>query len=128
MNDTRFWVEFFLVILLSFLIPGAIYIAMLIKRSISRKTVFLLGVALIVLAGVDAVLLQHLANSAAHTPPVWADKLFASELSVALYLLPLVSAGVGINIVSHLLITHLTEAERNFDQAQQKEKHETATV
>ena len=118
MNDGRFWVVFVLVILFSFLIPGLIYAVMVVKRSISRQTVLLLGLALIVVAGIDAVLLQHLANKAAHTPTIWDDRLFTSELSIALYLLPLVSAGVGINIVSHLLITHLTEAERNFDQAQ----------
>ncbi|MDR3391556.1 MAG: hypothetical protein P4L77_07440 [Sulfuriferula sp.] len=118
MYDLRFWIELFLVILFSFLIPGAIYVAMVVKHSISRKTVLLLGLALIGLAGIDAVLLQHLANEAAHTSTIWDDRLFASELSVALYLLPLVSAGIGVNIVSHLLITHLAEAERNFDRAQ----------
>jgi hypothetical protein len=118
MYDLRFWIELFLVILFSFLIPGAIYVAMVVKHSISRKTVLLLGLALIGLAGIDAVLLQHLANEAAHTSTILDDRLFASELSVALYLLPLVSAGIGVNIVSHLLIMHLAEAERNFDRAQ----------
>lgn len=118
MNDWRIWMVFLLVILFSFFLPGAIYAFMMIKRSISRRTVLLLGLALIWVAGVDAVLLQHLANKAAHTPNILDDKLFSSELSIALYLLPLVSAGVGINIVSHLLITHLSEAERNSDQAQ----------
>lgn len=118
MNDEFFWIVFVLVILFSFLIPGAIYAVMMIKRSISRWTVLMLGLALFVVAGIDAVLLQHLANKAEHTPIIWDDRIFASELSIALYLLPLVSAGIGINIVSHLLITHLRDAERNFDQSQ----------
>lgn len=117
-NDSQFRIEFGLVIAFSFLIPTAIYAAMMIKRSISRRTVALLGVALIAVAGADAVLLHHIAYAAQHTLATWDDKLFTSELSVAVYLLPLVSAGIGINIISHLIITHLAEAERAFDQAQ----------
>ncbi len=120
-SDWQFRMEFVAVIAFSFLIPGAIYAAMMIKRSISRTTVALLGIALVVVAGVDAVLLHHIAYAAQHTLPVWDDKLFAPELSVALYLLPLLSAGIGINILSHLLITHLAEAERVFDKLTKKE-------
>ncbi|WP_223247294.1 hypothetical protein [Sulfuriferula sp. AH1] len=112
--DWQFWIEFLLVILFSLLIPGGIYAVMLVKHSISRMTVLLLGLTLIAVAGIDAVLLHHLANEAAHTRAIWDDRLLTSELSMALYLLPLVTAGIGINIVSHLLIRHLTEAERNF--------------
>lgn len=122
-NDWQFWIEFLLVILFSFLIPGGIYAVMLVKHSISRMTVLLLGLALIAVAGIDAVLLHHLANEAAHTRAIWDDKLFTSELSMALYLLPLVTAGVGINIVSHLLIRHLTEAEHNFDRIHRDEEN-----
>jgi hypothetical protein len=45
------------------------------------------------------------------------DQLFLSELSVALYLLPLASAGIGINMVSQVLLEHLRQAERNHDDA-----------
>jgi hypothetical protein len=120
-NDWQFRFEFAAVIAFSFFIPGVIYAAMMIKRSISRTTVALLGFALVAVAGIDAVLLHHIAYAAQHTASVWDDKLFASELSVALYLLPLVSAGVGVNILSHILITHLAEAERAFDQHANKE-------
>jgi hypothetical protein len=117
----QFRMEFVGVIAFSFLIPGIIYVAMMVKRSISRTTVALLGMALVAVAGIDAVLLHHIAYAAQHTLSVWDDKLFASELSVALYLLPLLSAGVGVNILSHLLITHLAEAERAFDRLANKE-------
>lgn len=118
MDGLFFRLEFFLLILFSFLIPSAIYLTMMIKHSISRMTVLLFGVTLLLLAGVDVVLLHHLANETRHTAALFEDKIFTSELSLALYLLPLVSAGIGINIVSHVLITHLTEAERNFDRTQ----------
>jgi hypothetical protein len=42
--------------------------------------------------------------------------IFSSELSMALYLLPAVFAGIGVNLLSHVLIGHLNEAEQKFDQ------------
>lgn len=128
MNALFFQAEFFLLILFSFLIPAAIYLIMMIKHTISRMTVLLFGVTLLVLAGVDVVLLHHLANETRQTAILFTDKIFTSELSLALYLLPLVSAGIGINIVSHVLITHLNEAERNFDRAQKESKETTNKV
>jgi len=43
------------------------------------------------------------------------NRLFSSELLVALYLLPALYAGTGINLISHILVTHLAKAERKFD-------------
>ena len=122
MNALFFQAEFFLLILFSFLIPAAIYLIMMIKHTILRMTVLLFGVTLLLLAGVDVVLLHHLANETRQMTTLFTDKIFTSELSLALYLLPLISAGIGINIVSHVLITHLTEAERNFDRVQKESK------
>ncbi|NOT16710.1 MAG: hypothetical protein HOP20_01415 [Sulfuriferula sp.] len=121
-NDSQFHLAFVAVILCSILIPAVIYVVMVVKRSISRITVAFLGLTLIVVASVDAVLLHHIAHAAQQTSVLWDDKLFASELSIALYLLPLVSAGIGINILSHLLITHLTEAEQAYDHAYKETK------
>lgn len=45
------------------------------------------------------------------------DLYFASEVALALYLLPMVLAGIGVNLVSHVLVHHLAEAERRFDMA-----------
>jgi hypothetical protein len=42
------------------------------------------------------------------------DALFASELSLALYLLPALFGGIGINLVSHVLVNHLVQAEKRF--------------
>jgi hypothetical protein len=44
------------------------------------------------------------------------DYFFASEISVALYLLPVIFASTGTNLISHILIRHLTEAERRFER------------
>ncbi len=110
--ELRFW----LLVVFSIVLPLAIYVVLMAKRAISRKTVLLFGCVLIVLAGVDVYLLQSLASSAKTTASVVDDALFLSEVSLALYLLPALIGGVGVNMISHVLINHLTEAEKRFDR------------
>lgn len=107
---TKFW----LLVLFSTVLPFSIYGALLAKRSISRLVVLLFGFALVAIAGVDVYLLQSLATLAKATPSLLDDKVFSSELSVALYLLPAMFGGIGINVVSHALVRHLDAAEGSF--------------
>ncbi len=86
------------------------------SRAISRLTVLGFGIVLILLAGLDVVLLQKLSIWVRVVPIASGDHFFASEVSVALYLLPVVLAGIGVNLVSHILVQHLSEAERRFDK------------
>ena len=46
------------------------------------------------------------------------SRVFASELSVALSLcfLPAILAGIGANVISHILIRHLDHTERRLDR------------
>ncbi|SFU94967.1 hypothetical protein [Pseudoduganella namucuonensis] len=108
--------QFFVLVALSLLLPAAIYGYMMWKRALSRLAVFGFGIGLLVLAGANLVLLRTLAEMATKTPSLRDDLLFSSELSVALYLFPALFAGVGINIISHLLVSHLTEAERRYSR------------
>jgi hypothetical protein len=108
--------EFIALVTFSFVLPMAILIWLSVKRAIARVTVLLFGVLLIVLSGVDFVLLRSLAASATRTRAALDDPALGSALSVALYLLPVVFAGIGTNVVSHVLIEHLTKAENKFDQ------------
>ena len=39
-----------------------------------------------------------------------------AKRTISLYLLPALFAGIGINLVSHVLIYHLASAEHRFDQ------------
>ena len=119
MNNSVFAViEFWLLVVFSFVLPVGIYATMLVKKAISRRTVLLFGVILVVLAGVDVFLLQTLSVLAKNSLSLLDDFFFASELSVALYLLPAMFAGVGVNIISHVLISHLWSAERQFKSEQ----------
>lgn len=108
--------EFYLLILFSLVLPALIFGIMLFKKALSRMVVLLFGAALLVLAGVDIVLLQKLALLAKASLSGADDRLFSSETSVSLYLLPAFLGGVGTNVISHILIRHLREAEDQFER------------
>lgn len=115
--------EFWILVAFSLVLPLAIYAAMLGRRAISRYTVLSPGVVLVAMSGADVYLLQHLAAAAKVTPSLADDALFLSELSVALYLLPALFGGIGINVVSHILIKHLEEAETRYQQEHPDARH-----
>ena len=50
------------------------------------------------------------------TPSLADDAWFSSELTIALYLLPVVFGGIGVNLISHVLLHHLTAAEELFER------------
>ena len=109
-TEMRFW----LLIAFSVVLPLGIYAVLLAKRAISRFTVLMFGFALVVIAGVDVYLLQSLAAAARLTPSLADDAVFLSEVSIALYLLPAMFGGIGINVISHVLVNHLDDAEAQF--------------
>lgn len=100
----------------SVVLPFCIYGILLAKRAVSPKMVLLLGFSLVVIAGVDVYLLRNLSALAKMTLSLVDDAVFLSELSIGLYLLPAMFAGIGINLVSHVLIRHLVEAEKQFEK------------
>lgn len=110
-------VTFWLMVAISVVLPFGIYAVMIAKQAISRWTVLMLGFTLVAIAAVNVYFLQRLATLAAITPSLADDVLFVSELRVALYLLPALFAGIGINLISHVLTTHLTAAEKRFSEA-----------
>ncbi len=113
--ELRFW----LLVFFSLVLPFGIYGALLVRKAISRKSVMFFGFALVAIAGVDFYLLQYLATAARLSPSLADDAVFASEVSVALYLLPIMFGGIGVNLVSHALVRHLVEAERRFEEQHQ---------
>ncbi len=115
-TELRFW----LLIVFSLVIPFGIYGVLLVKRAISRHTVLILGFVLVLIAGIDVYLLRSLATLAKHTASLMDDAVFVSEVSIALYLIPALFAGIGINMISHILISHLVKAEQRF-----KDEHPT---
>ena len=110
--EVRFW----LLIVFSVVLPAALYAALMAIRAISRAAVAVLGLALVLVAGVDVYLLQSLAVLAKATLSVADDGVFLSELSIALYVLPLMLGGIGVNLISHVLLRHLEGAEKRFER------------
>lgn len=115
-------VEFFLLLIFSFVLPVGIYVFLLNRTSISRATILFFALLLIGVSGIDVILLKFLQERAKVTSSIWDDKIFSTELSLALYLLPAVFTGIGINLCSHVLIGHLAEAEKQFDKDQLNKK------
>jgi hypothetical protein len=111
-NNAFFHIEFWLLLLASLAVPLTIYFGLLWVRRIRRLSILLFAVVLLLLSAADVLLLQHLAQIARSTPSVFDDKMFASEFSLTLYLLPLLSAGIGINLVSNVLTEHLQRVSR----------------
>jgi len=111
-TEARFWI----MVAFSVVLPFGIYGVLIAKRAISRFTVLVLGFTLVAIAGVDVFFLQRLATLANATPSLADDVFFVSEVRVALYLLPALFAGLGINVISHVLTTHLAAAEKRFNE------------
>ena len=84
---------------------------MLSKKIISGKNVLAFGIGLIGISGVTVYLLQRLSELARLSPVLSDERIFASGISVTLYLLPAFFAGIGVNIISQVLVTHLIRAE-----------------
>jgi hypothetical protein len=107
-------VYFWLLVACSLVVPVGVYGVLLAKRAVSRITVLILGSALVAIAGVDVYLMQHLKTMSKLSPSLLDDAVFNSEVTIALYLLPALCAGVGINVMSDVLIRHLGQAQEKF--------------
>lgn len=110
-TEIRFW----LLIVFSIVLPFCIYGVLMVKRAISRLAVLLFGITLVMIAGVDVYLLHSFSAEIKRTSSADAA-LLVDEISFALYVLPALFAGVGINVVSHILVSHLVDAEERFKQ------------
>jgi hypothetical protein len=108
--------EFLMLVALSLLAPCCLFVWLVRKRKIARATVAVIGAALVLLAAVDAILLQRLSAKAKATPELADDRVFASEFSIALFILPLMMAGMGVNLMSHVLHEHLIIAELEYER------------
>jgi hypothetical protein len=104
--------EFWLLVVFSIVMPTAIIWMSLTIQKVSRNHVLAVGLVLVTLAGIDIYLLQALQRHSRETPSTADDVIFDSEITVGLYVLPALLAGIGVNIVSHVIIQHLSDAQR----------------
>lgn len=116
-QDTVFTqLAFWVLVALSLALPVSLYGVLLVRRAVSRGLVLTFGLLLVPIAAIDVYLLQVLATAAKLTPSLADDALFVSEISAALYLLPALFGGIGVNLLSHVLVRHLVDAERAFER------------
>ena len=105
---------FWILVACSLIVPVLIYMALLFKREISRAAILVLGLTLVTISGVDVFLLQRLQTMSKLSPSLLDDAVFNSEVTIGFYLLPALFAGVGIDVISHVLIRHLDKAQETF--------------
>ena len=103
--------EFWGLLFGSVVLPTVILIWMVRKRTFPSLGLSTVGVVLVILSGIDAVFLQRLSTKAKASASLLDDRIFASEISIALYIIPLILAGIGVNLASHVLCNHLKIAE-----------------
>jgi hypothetical protein len=106
--------EFWLLVVFSIVMPTAIIWMCLTIRKVSRNHVLAVGLLLVAMAGVDLYLLQALQRRSRETPSTADDVIFDSEITIGLYVLPALLAGIGVNVASHVVIQHLSDAQRRF--------------
>lgn len=121
MHDSVFFeTQFLVLVVFSLIVPAFIYWRLLMVRAVSQLKVLIFAFMLILIGGLDFALLQYLTKEVMHTSSLIDDFIFGSEITVALYLLPALFAGVGVNMISHLLIRHLTAAEDQYEREHPK--------
>ena len=117
MSDANVFVHqrFWALVLFSVILPAAIFVTLFVRREFSKRTVLVFGLLLVGLAALDIFLLHALSVSARKTVSLADDLVFASELRIALYLLPAAFGTLGINMVSHVLMHFLKQKELRFE-------------
>jgi|SRR5271156_1348804 hypothetical protein len=108
--------EFWLLVMFSVVMPALIIWMCLAIRRVSRHYVLAVGLLLVAVAGIDIYLLQALKRRSRETPSTADNVIFDSEITVGLYVLPALLAGIGVNIASHIVIQHLSDAQRRFER------------
>lgn len=114
--EAKFW----MMVMASVVLPFGLYTVLMTKRAISTRSTLLLGFALVAIAALDVYFLRILSSAAKATPSLADDAVFLSEISLALYLLPVMFGGIGVNVISHVLVKHLDEANRRFIEEHQE--------
>ncbi len=103
--------EFWGLILCTIILPAWIFIWLARNRKFSRLTLTTIGVMLVTFTGLDVIFLRRLSDKAKATATLMDDRIFSSEISIALYIIPMILAGIGVNLISYVLCEHLSIKE-----------------
>jgi len=99
--------EFWLLVLSSLALPLFMVVHLLRVQGIARRVLLFYAVSLLLLSGIDIILLQDVMALARHSVSLLDDTVFLSEYSLALYMLPLLAAGTGVNLLTFVITQHL---------------------
>ena len=99
--------EFWGLVIAAIALPLIVLMALLKSKTIARARLIGCAAFLILLGALDIGLLRSVMVLARSTPGFVDDAVFLSEYSAALYILPYLSAGVGVNLLTHAITHHL---------------------
>jgi hypothetical protein len=105
--------EFWALVATSLALPVAIIWHLVRAVRILRRVLIGYSILLMVVSGLDVILIKAIALLARQTSDLADDKVFLSEYSLALYLLPLITVGVGVNLLTYTITRHLRITSRN---------------
>lgn len=105
--------EFWALVATSLALPVAIIWHLVRAVRILRRVLIGYSILLMVVSGLDVILIKAIAVLARETSGLGDDKVFLSEYSLALYLLPLITVGVGVNLLTYTITRHLRIVSRN---------------
>ena len=108
--------KFWLLIVVSIIAPVVMYLLQRRKNEASPSFVLIFGLVLIAISGMDVYLLQTLAAESRLSHSLMDNAIFNSEMSLSLYAFPLLFGGIGINMISDMLVGHLMNAERRYEE------------
>lgn len=106
-NSAFLSVQFWTLVIISFVLPCIIFFRFIRKRKCRHAHILLFALLLIALAGTDVLLLRQLESIARKTPDLMDDRVFLSQYSLALYILPLVSGTLGSDLLAYVVTAHI---------------------
>ncbi len=91
-------------LLISCLLPVFFLLIHLVNRKpMSRLWLFFWGIVFILLGGINIVVLRRLGDIVMKSRQTWDDVVFGPTYSIAFYVLPLVCAGIGVNLITEVI-------------------------
>lgn len=113
-------------LLLSCLLPVFFLLIHLVTRKpVNRLWLFFWGVVFVLLGGINIVVLRRLGEIVMRSQHTWDDVFFGPTYSIAFYVLPLLCAGIGVNLISEVITTGVP-IEKTRPRTHQKSAEKTS--
>jgi len=116
-------------LLISCLLPVLFLLVHLVNRKpVNRIWLFFWGIVFVLLGGINIVVLRRLGDIAMKSQHAWDDVLFGPTYSIAFYVLPLLCAGIGVNLITEVITSGVPLERKAPHRHQKPEERERGQV